>query len=235
MNVHPNRVEVVRSRIPRSPRDPETMPPAVLPTSLAIRDNRYPGPPWREGLTTSVPGRMTIDSAEDVLVEFLRDLFKDYRLKTSREPFTTEEQYAADSWASRKPPAVSRGFIPRNVTGIIDPKMIPDYPRIVVQATKTDDHFGTAGRDSLLTVDILFGAYDQDPNYQGYRDVINMFERTRNAIWKAQIIGEELALREPFEFAVQPNYFPYFFGLLTTTWALFTPDYDLAIVEGSYD
>lgn len=187
------------------------------------------------------PKIMTISGAEMVLVEFLEKLFRNYRFHTTREPFqpdhpyNPEDQSESNLWIGRKAPAVVRGFIPLNVSGVIDPQMIPDYPRVVVQAKKTADVFGHGNTESLVTINILFGAYDPNPDRQGYRDVLNMFEAARIALWEEQIIDNTIALREPFEFEMQSDYFPYFFGLLTSTWTLFTPDYKLMTTEGSYD
>lgn len=191
-------------------------------------------------MDTTAPRMMNLWGAEVVLVDFLSDVFADWRLHTSRipfqpdHPFNPEDQSETDEWIGRKPPAVYRGFIPRNVTGVINAQMIPDYPSIVVQAKKTSDVFPSGNKESEITMHILFGAYDPNPNYRGYQDVLNMFEATRMALWKAQIIGETIGLREPFEFEMQDDYFPHFFGLLVSTWTLPTPDYDLATTDHTY-
>lgn len=192
-------------------------------------------------MTLDAPKMMNLSGAEMVLVKFLRDLFNHWRFRTTREPFAPdhpynpEDQSQSNTWISRRPPAVVRGFIPLNVSGIIDPQLIPDYPRIVVQAKKSADVFGHGNTESLITINILFGAYDPNPDRQGYRDVLNMFEAARIALWEEQIIGGTIALREPFEFEMQSDYFPYFFGLLVSTWTLPTPDYKMMTTEGSYD
>jgi hypothetical protein len=94
------------------------------------------------------------------------------------------------------------------------------------------DSFTEAG---LVTINILFGAYDDNPNYQGHQDVVDMFEITRTALWQAQIIDGTIGLRAPFDFEVQEDYFPHFFGLLTTTWALPTPDYFFTTTDKTYE
>jgi hypothetical protein len=79
-----------------------------------------------------IPKQMTMAGAERVLVEFLTIIFAHKRFITNRLSEMTDEDFAIDPWAGRKAPQVVNGFIPRNVTGVIDPQAIPDYPAVIV-------------------------------------------------------------------------------------------------------
>jgi hypothetical protein len=166
---------------------------------------------------------LTVDGCEQVLVEFLSELFATRRLGTAFEALVSPPELEADSWAGKKPPQVRRGFIPRNVTGFVNVEHIPDFPCIIVQARDVSEGFGV----TATTVEILIGVHDNSPDYQGHRDVLNMYEAMRIAFWSERVIKDTISIPDGSHFRFQPldDQHPHFFGLYTTVWNTPTPDY----------
>jgi hypothetical protein len=70
-----------------------------------------------------------------------------------------------------------------------------------------------------IVVRILVGIYDDNPNCQGYRDVMNIMETIRQELLTTRYLERKYRLEMPFAwnlFEDQP--WPVFFGYIETAW-----------------
>jgi hypothetical protein len=177
---------------------------------------------------------------EVTLVGFLRNLFVEQRLDNptlnlaqSAEPVVTpmivrdpdelpvsfDYTQRAQTLALKVPPRVERGRIPRTVTGEIALDKLADVPNIIVQAIRAKVEITS----TIATVRIFFSAYDENPDSQGYQDVLNMIETAALALtsFGQQAIDRAYPIVMPIEWQmVEAESFPHFIGEMTTTWEL---------------
>jgi hypothetical protein len=117
------------------------------------------------------------------------------------------------------PPRVVRGRVPRTVTGEIALDKLPDVPSIIVQAVSAK----VANDSTIVTTRLLFTAYDENPDGQGYQDVLNMLEAATIALtsFGQRGIAEAYVIVLPLEWKlVEPDCFPHYLGEMTTQWEL---------------
>jgi hypothetical protein len=162
---------------------------------------------------------------EVTLVGFLRNLFVEQRLdnptvnlaQPAVVPFDYTER--AQTLEQKKAPRVERGRIPRTVTGEIDTNRLADVPNIIVQAVKAK----VETQSTIVTVRIGFSAYDENPDSQGYQDVLNMIETATIALtsFGQQAIDKAYPIVMPIEWElIEADCFPHFVGEMTTQWEL---------------
>jgi hypothetical protein len=125
----------------------------------------------------------------------------------------------AQTLALKLPPTVSRGRVPRTVTGEIAVDRLADVPNIVVQAVK-----GKVENDqTIVTTKLLFSTYDENPNSQGYQDVLNMIEAAAIALtsFGQGALDKAYPIVMPIEWMIiEEDCFPHFVGEMTTQWQL---------------
>lgn len=109
------------------------------------------------------------------------------------------------------------------------------YPqRLPAKKTENDDeHFpycivrvnggGTVSEDESPSCKalIFFGLIDEDPNYQGYKDIMNALRKLETHLFSKRIIGRQFSIEYPYDWAVyEEDTFPYYFGGAETNWTL---------------
>jgi hypothetical protein len=119
----------------------------------------------------------------------------------------------------KAPPRIERGRVPRTVTGEIAVDKLPDCPSIIVKVCSAK-----VEQDStIVTMDILFSAYDENPDGSGYQDVLIMMEAAAIALtsFGQQAIDHAYPIVMPIEWkTVEADCFPHFIGEMSTKWEL---------------
>jgi hypothetical protein len=174
---------------------------------------------------------------EVTLQKFLQRLFTSYRFDNPTlnlaqataptHPIVTDPDNVvsydpterAQTLMLKTPPRVERGRVPRTVTGEIAVDRLPDVPAIIVQvvAAKVEQ------QSTIVTLRILFNAYDENPDSSGYQDVLNMAEAAAIALtsFGQQAIDQAYPIVLPLEWKlVEADCFPHFIAEMTTTWEL---------------
>jgi hypothetical protein len=162
---------------------------------------------------------------EATLVTFLTRIFAGQRLDNPTlnlaqpgvVPFDYTER--AQTLALKQPPRVERGRVPRTVTGEIAVDKLPDCPNIIVQAIKAKIEIA----ETFVTVKLCFSAYDENPDSQGYQDVLNMIETAAIALtsFGQAAIDKAYPIVMPIEWSmIEAECFPHFVGEMTTQWEL---------------
>jgi hypothetical protein len=116
-------------------------------------------------------------------------------------------------------PRVVAGRIPRTVTGEVDAAQLANVPAVIVQVISAS----VANDETTVTVRMLFSAYDENPNSQGYQDVLNMIEAAAIALTQfgQGAIDQAYPIVMPIEWhLIESDCFPHFLGELTSKWEL---------------
>jgi hypothetical protein len=181
---------------------------------------------------------ITADDLEETLVKFVERLFRPDSFGTNQLAMAQPREHPAFIEPSpevednepgreralrlRRPPRVVAGWIPRTVTGVIDPEHIPDYPAIIIQVVQVEYALDQA----LATARLLIGAYDPEPDFQGFKDCLYMCEALALAFLGWRVIDDSYSLVAPVKWSMLDiDTFPHFFAELTTLWQLPTPNW----------
>lgn len=109
------------------------------------------------------------------------------------------------------------------------------YPQFLPAKSGEDDleHFpylivrlfdgGTLSEDDPATckVGLFVGIYDEDTNYQGYKDVLNILSKIEQHFFKKRVIDSRYVIQYPYDWSLHDEHtYPYYFGGAQTTWML---------------
>jgi hypothetical protein len=134
-------------------------------------------------------------------------------------PVSYDPTLRAQTLALKQPPRVVRGRIPRTVTGEIDANRLPDVPNVIVQAVKGKIEVD----ETIVTARICFTVYDENPDSQGYQDVLNMMEAAAIALcsFGQAALEQAYPIVLPIDWTIpEVDTFPHFIGEMTTMWEL---------------
>jgi hypothetical protein len=181
---------------------------------------------------------ITAYDLEVALVKFLKQIFDSARLDNPRvnvfqatqpehpivkspddPPVSYDPTQRAQTLFAKVPPQITRGRVPRTVTGEIDLQQLPNVPSIIIQAIS-----GRVETNStIVEAKICVAAYDENPNGQGYQDVLNMIETATFALaaWGQKGIDDAYVIVLPMDWKLeQADTFPHFAGEIATKWEL---------------
>lgn len=148
---------------------------------------------------------------QDALVCELKEAFKDYTLNgLEGEP-------------------VHINVYPQSLPAKSEEDDLEHFPYILVRVLDG----GTLSYDSGSTckVGLFIGVYDEDTNYQGYKDVMNIIQKIQYHFMTQSIIGGKYVFQYPFDWAISSeDVYPYFFGGIETNWL-----YPTIVQGGAWD
>ena len=162
-------------------------------------------------------------SLQDALVRRLEEVFGDeYTLKDKNgkeKPLRLFPQYLP------RP----RGIVPKKKAPGGKPEEDPEiygpedfeanFPCIVVKLDEGRDKEENAPDATRIDVRILVGVYDDDPDCQGYRDVLNVLEKIRLELLTHRYLERKYRLEMPFRWYLHEDQpWPVFFGQIETVW-----------------
>lgn len=193
-----------------------------------------PNPAYRPNRATGLDGDISIRAQslydlEKTLVRFVEFFIAEYRLDNPTlslaqpDHVSLDPEERAQSVFLKVPPRVVRGRIPRTVTGEIAVDRINDWPCVIVQGISGRIAFDESVVTHTVTVRILVGAYDENPDAQGYGDVQNVTETLANVLgsFGQAAIDRAYPIELPIDWKmVEVESFSHFLGEITTTWTL---------------
>jgi hypothetical protein len=160
-------------------------------------------------------------SLQDALVSRFQEMFSDYALPTKGG----EERIIK----------VFPQYLPQPKGPTVKPRGEPDddepdggygpedfeanFPCIIVKFDEGTDKEENTADATRIAVRILVGIYDESPDCQGYRDVMNIIETIRQDLLTSRYLERKYRLEMPFKwylFEDQP--WPVFFGQIETVW-----------------
>jgi hypothetical protein len=135
--------------------------------------------------TATVLGGIEI-ALEDTLVDYITTWVSEDRLKvkrTSRD--TSYSDIQATGW-EYGPVAVHAGMLPKNEVGIVLVDQIPVFPFVLCHITKGKDMMP----EGYVNTKIVVGAWDDDTDFQGYRDCVSLLRKIVRMIWYVNTLAE---------------------------------------------
>ena len=160
----------------------------------------------------------------DALVEKLRELFMGYELK-GKSGLLQEVKVFAQYLP--QPEAVVVDTDPDDDAEAIEPQgyspadIESNFPCVIVKLDEATDREEGSLDAVRINVRILVGTYDESPDCQGYRDVLNIIEAVRQCL--LTMPDRVLAKRYRLEMAMKSYLFdeqawPIYFGQIETVW-----------------
>ena len=157
----------------------------------------------------------------DAIVTHLQGVFKDYSLNAKcggRQQLRVFSQYLPQpKGVTLKPKGeesiVHQGYGPSDIEA--------NFPCIVVKLIDGQDKEEGELDQARINVNLLVGAYDESPDCQGYRDVLNIIETARQSFLTLpyRILGKKYKLELPMKWALfEDQPWPVYFGVMEMVW-----------------
>ncbi|MDR2523676.1 MAG: hypothetical protein LBC93_08275 [Synergistaceae bacterium] len=158
---------------------------------------------------------------QDALAARLRELFIDYALPAKNGTEQIVKVFSQYLPQPRGPIVKPRGGDDgeEQEDGYGPEDFEANFPCAVVKFDEGTGKEENAPDAARIAVRILVGVYDDNPDCQGYRDVMNILERIRLELLSVRYLERKYRLEMPFKwylFEEQP--WPVFFGQIETVW-----------------
>lgn len=150
-----------------------------------------------------------IDTLHDVLKKELIKLFDGKMYKVPTEEVTDPPVI------TKKAVNIFTQYIPASSYESKD----EEFPYILLRSVDGNSPIGSSETDPDTKVMIMIGIWDDDLNYQGYRDVLSIINKiTTQFAQNLRVEGFEI--KDSMKWAVNDDdYFPFFFGAIETNWS----------------
>ncbi len=167
---------------------------------------------------------MTQINLIDALVAYLTELFKDYELTAKSGLLQTVKVFAqylpqpkpievAGDDESETQTVTPEGYGPEDIES--------NFPCVIVKFDEMTDKEEGPLDQSLIKINFLVGTYDESPDCQGYRDVLNIIETVRQELlaMPARVLVKKYRLALPMKsYLFEDPTFPVYFGVIESTW-----------------
>ncbi|MBQ9528264.1 MAG: hypothetical protein IJR68_11685 [Fretibacterium sp.] len=158
---------------------------------------------------------------QDAIVAHLQATFRDYTLNAKgggQQQVKVFSQYLPQPrGATLKPkgdePIEPQGYGPADIEA--------NFPCVVVKLIDGQDREEGQIDQARTSVNLLIGVYDESPDCQGYRDVMNIIETTRQSFLSlsCRILGKKYKLELPMKWSLfEEQPWPFYFGVVEMVW-----------------
>lgn len=170
---------------------------------------------------------------EDLMVDYVREWTGNVGLKIKLTK--SDPSYPGEGEGEiQGPPAVHAGMLPKTQVGLIDVNTIPVFPFVLCHITQGLDILDMKDMaSSSINTKIIAGVWDDNVNYQGYRDAMGLVRRIVRWFWRLQVIGEsfQLDIAEGIQWRIYDTNevtWPYFIAEAVLCWKTRRPvaDYE---------
>lgn len=135
-------------------------------------------------------------------------LVSDFKVELSEERFK-----------NAKGDSVALNIYPQSLPAKKGQKDSDHFPYIVVKLIEGGSE--NEEDDDTCKIDIIIGIYDDNDNYQGYKDVVNVIEKIKQRLFRKKVYSNEFSLKYPFKWLVhEDDTYPYYFGGIETQWTM---------------
>ena len=106
-------------------------------------------------------------------------------------------------------------FLPPK-TGINDLRLFPHIRPIFIESTDPNEEDAATCR-----IQLMFAIFDDDSNYQGYRDIMNLMQKVESHLRRIRVINNRFELLYPVtSYLHDENTHPQFYGAIDTIWTI---------------
>lgn len=135
----------------------------------------------------------------DSLKKELSNLVKEYDLNTKNNTKTA--------------PSVYEGYLPIKNK---DTKEESGYPFIILRLIECEDN-----TESIAKIKIIIGTYDESVESDGWKDVLNIYNKVKIFLIENPIIEKKFMFKEKIKFNLpEEQPYPYFIGEMITEWQM---------------
>lgn len=93
------------------------------------------------------------------------------------------------------------------------------FPYLVVRVVDGENKDDQGEENNICKVAFIIGAFDDDDNYQGYKDVMNVIEKIIQRLKTKKNYNNQFGLTLPLKWLIHDeDTFPYYFGGIETQW-----------------
>ena len=154
---------------------------------------------------------------QDDLVEELKTIFKDFRLKNPMGELSEINVFPQELPipAPTTPPEESEAAPELLEEGLVedtDPVKVEDpYPYAIVRIE--DGEIKTIDGEQTITTLVILGVYDDSLKNQGHKDILNMIQKIYEQKTKNAILANKYECLHPIQWSLQEEgSYPYFIG-----------------------
>ncbi len=154
---------------------------------------------------------------QDDLVEELKTIFKDFRLKNPMGELSGINVFPQELPipAPTTPPEESEAAPELLEEGLVedtDPVKVEDpYPYAIVRIE--DGEIKTIDGEQTITTLVILGVYDDSLKNQGHKDILNMIQKIYERFAKNAILASKYECLHPIQWSLQEEgSYPYFIG-----------------------
>ncbi len=148
---------------------------------------------------------------QDCMCDLLQELFSGYQLLNKAGNLQEVQIFA-----QYVPQPSGITINSRNNTGVknySDTDYESNFPCIVVILNECEDKEERRIDSSLVKMTLLFCIYDDNPECQGYRDLLNMQERARDYLLVNRVVSEKFRVEMPIKTRlINCETWPVYFG-----------------------
>lgn len=131
---------------------------------------------------------------EDLMVDYIRGVTENIGLRI-KIPKSDPSYPAVGEGETQGPPAIHAGMLPKNQVGQIDINTIPVFPFVLCHILGGVDSLSIGDiTSSSISTKIVVGVWDDNADYQGYRDALAVLRTIVRKFWWENTIGEEFQL-----------------------------------------
>ncbi|MBQ6773813.1 MAG: hypothetical protein IJQ56_09780 [Synergistaceae bacterium] len=167
----------------------------------------------------------------DALVDKLTELFRNYELTAKSgllqtvkvfaqylpQPkpaeVTVDDEENTDSDTESTETITPEGYAPEDIESL--------FPCVIVKLDEATDKEEGALDQTRIKVNFLIGIYDESPDCQGYRDVLNIIETMRQELLSmpGRVLAQRYRLEMPLKsYLFDEQAFPVYFGVIESAW-----------------
>jgi len=129
---------------------------------------------------------------EDVMVEYITAWTANDVTKvkhTSKDPAYSDPE--ASDW-TYGPASVHAGMLPKNEVGFVLVDQIPSFPFVLCHIVKGKDEMP----EGCIYTKIIVGVWDNNTDYQGYRDAVAMLRKILRLIWYVNTLANSYQMNQ---------------------------------------
>jgi len=144
---------------------------------------------------------MTPTILQDVLIADFKEQLNDFLLKNAKSE------------------RVNLNIYPQNLPAKKGQKDSDHFPYLIIRIMDGETQEDQGLDKATCKVAFIISIYDDDDNYQGYKDVMNIIEKIIQRLKTKKLYNKQFELISPLKWLVHDeDTFPYFFGGIETNW-----------------
>lgn len=157
----------------------------------------------------------------DALVARLTEMFKNYELKAKSGLLQTVRVFAqylplpqavtVDTDTDEDTEIEPQGYQAEDYES--------NFPCVIVKLNEATSREEGSLDATRINVNLLVGTYDESPDCQGYRDVLNIIEVIRQELLTHRVLDSRYRLEMPMKsYLFEEQAWPVYFGQIETVW-----------------